>query len=670
MNRNSFNKIKLVRFALTMLLIGLQSSFLYSQPFISDKRHFSVDQKRGCAPFTVTILETDLELPLECTTSNCLFYFEGGPPKAPTPTSSFTYTTPGKYMLTVFYTGSEPSTGKNIDQIEIIVDEFIKPNFDVYSCNNNSVAVEIKDNNYAVYDVDFGDGTIVSQPANQKIAINNYTSLGRKIITVSGKKDNGTYCIGNFTEFIPVRNLPRVELTSLKAIDKTRVQIDFTPLENIQYRLEIATNGISGFQQLPNPSESISYSATVRDLDQQFYCFRIQAFDRCLNTVRDEAYSQILCTPQISLNIQSGLNAVSWKSNETGLDNNEAAVSIYRNDDLYSGVPYNPTTFEDQAPSIECNNDYTYYVVFNYANGATSTSLKKSGKSFFTQTPVAISNVSAITENQSVNLTWLEPPKDPILSAVLSPNTYSVFKSINKSSYEIIPDVKIVGTEALSNPSKLNYLDNAYSELSSTCYKINYTDRCGNKSAEGIEACPVVLQGSIDKKNTVSLVWNDYSGWQNGVQTYQVDKFAADGTLLTSTKVNASKLIDDIPDLKNQIVSYKITALANDGNLDPSTSNIITLTKEANFFYPTAFTPNGDNLNDKFGVLGQFVDKMDFKVYDRWGGLIFSTEKNEPWNGYYNGKLANEGAYIWKAVITDLAGRTSSYAGTVLLLRR
>jgi gliding motility-associated-like protein len=664
MNRKPSKRVNFVGVALATLLFCLPSFLLQAQ-YTSRLGKFQVDQIRGCSPFTVTIMSTNLTTTGECTTSKpCNFdYGSGkGQQQGQVPADFvFTYTTPGTFKLSVVYQSA------TADDIIITVDPDIKPEFEIYSCNDNSVSVKIIDENYDTYDFDFGDGAAITK-LMAKNAVARYTLSGQKVITVQGKKNNGAYCSPSKTFFQAGRELPKVELTSIKSVDRKNVEIEFTPFDNIQYRLEIATNGVSGFQQLPKPSETGTYSATVGDLDQEFYCFRIQAFDVCIGAASDEAYSQILCTQQVKLDIQSGLNTITWKSNTTGLENNDEAVSIYRNDKPYSGGAYNPTTFEDPVPNIDCNTDYSYYVVFNYPNGATSTSLKKSGKSFFTLTPDAIANVSAVTENQSVNLTWIEPPKDPILSSVLSPNTYSVYKNINKSNYLLAPSGEIPA----SKPPKLNYLDNTYSELTTTCYKINYADRCGNKTKdeEAIEVCPVVLNGSIDKKNSISLVWNDYRGWQNGVSTYQVDKFAADGTLLTSTRTKTTNFIDDTQDLTNQIVSYKITALATEGDLAPSTSNLVTIIKESNLFYPTAFTPNGDKLNDNFGVSGQFIDKMDLKIYDRWGGLIFSTEKNEPWNGYYNGKQANEGAYIWKAVITDQTGKTSSYTGSVLLLKR
>jgi hypothetical protein len=49
--------------------------------------------------------------------------------------------------------------------------------------------------------------------------------------------------------------------------------------------------------------------------------------------------------------------------------------------------------------------------------------------------------------------------------------------------------------------------------------------------------------------------------------------------------------------------------------------------------------------------------------------LIFSTEKNEPWDGNSNGRPMPPSTYVWKADITDKAGQNYSREGTVALMR-
>jgi gliding motility-associated-like protein len=64
---------------------------------------------------------------------------------------------------------------------------------------------------------------------------------------------------------------------------------------------------------------------------------------------------------------------------------------------------------------------------------------------------------------------------------------------------------------------------------------------------------------------------------------------------------------------------------------------------------PTAFTPDGDNMNDVWNIkeLANYPDCV-VEVYDRTGHKIFKSEGyNEPWDGTYNGSPVDIGAYYY-----------------------
>lgn len=64
---------------------------------------------------------------------------------------------------------------------------------------------------------------------------------------------------------------------------------------------------------------------------------------------------------------------------------------------------------------------------------------------------------------------------------------------------------------------------------------------------------------------------------------------------------------------------------------------------------PTAFTPNGDGFNDKIFVEGTGIKKLiEFKIYNRWGELVFRTEDlKEGWDGIYKGAIQNIDTYSY-----------------------
>jgi len=102
----------------------------------------------------------------------------------------------------------------------------------------------------------------------------------------------------------------------------------------------------------------------------------------------------------------------------------------------------------------------------------------------------------------------------------------------------------------------------------------------------------------------------------------------------------------------------------------------ISVEKPRKIFVPTGFSPNGDLENDLLLVHGQFSAKvLDFRVYDRWGELLYEA-KNFPvndattgWNGAFRGKDMDPGVYVWVLEVVYMDGTTEVYRGNTTLIR-
>jgi gliding motility-associated-like protein len=88
---------------------------------------------------------------------------------------------------------------------------------------------------------------------------------------------------------------------------------------------------------------------------------------------------------------------------------------------------------------------------------------------------------------------------------------------------------------------------------------------------------------------------------------------------------------------------------------------------------PTAFTPNGDGINDFIFPDGWGIRKLlFFRVYNRWGQLLFETnELKKGWDGYYLGVLQNMETYVYQAEVeTYIESEPKlSKSGTFKLIR-
>ena len=88
---------------------------------------------------------------------------------------------------------------------------------------------------------------------------------------------------------------------------------------------------------------------------------------------------------------------------------------------------------------------------------------------------------------------------------------------------------------------------------------------------------------------------------------------------------------------------------------------------------PNAFTPNSDGLNDTFRPVYYGLTEVNMKVFDTWGTLIYfeKADKNKliGWNGTINGKLAENGNYIYQVEGKAFNGDLVYKNGPFTLLR-
>ncbi len=89
------------------------------------------------------------------------------------------------------------------------------------------------------------------------------------------------------------------------------------------------------------------------------------------------------------------------------------------------------------------------------------------------------------------------------------------------------------------------------------------------------------------------------------------------------------------------------------------------------FYYPNAFSPNGDGSNDRFNIktLGNYEQYL-LIVYNRWGQEVFRTlDEQRGWNGNINGSPAPVDTYYYYFNAKCYNGKTEERKGNVILLR-
>lgn len=119
-------------------------------------------------------------------------------------------------------------------------------------------------------------------------------------------------------------------------------------------------------------------------------------------------------------------------------------------------------------------------------------------------------------------------------------------------------------------------------------------------------------------------------------------------------------------------VTTMYTLIAVDTNLCRSTDSVkVTVRTDIPVNIPSAFTPNGDGKNDKFHIANlRFQKLVEFRVFNRWGQEVFSTNDNtKGWDGTYKGSAQETGVYNYVIRVAWPDGHVETYKGDVTLIR-
>ncbi|MBX9784788.1 MAG: PKD domain-containing protein [Chitinophagaceae bacterium] len=146
-------------------------------------------------------------------------------------------------------------------------------------------------------------------------------------------------------------------------------------------------------------------------------------------------------------------------------------------------------------------------------------------------------------------------------------------------------------------------------------------------------------------------------------------------TWLTSYNISCSNCSNPLVwPLKT--TGYRVRAVNQGGCETAKTITVTVNCGKENVFIPNAFTPDGNNINDRFTILGKGLQSVLFmRIYNRWGNLVFEKiyfDPNNPslgWNGKINGTDAPPGVYSYSAQVICGDGGIIPLQGTVMLIR-
>ena len=131
------------------------------------------------------------------------------------------------------------------------------------------------------------------------------------------------------------------------------------------------------------------------------------------------------------------------------------------------------------------------------------------------------------------------------------------------------------------------------------------------------------------------------------------------GVLLPVWIIQISRIRSLLLGAQYDSMTYKVKVGTPEGCYAYDDIKVTVFKTQPDIFVPTGFTPNNDGLND---VLRPKVVGMKqfnyFKVFDRWGVMVFSTtQEGQGWNGTYSGAAQPSGTYVFVAQAVDYTGK-------------
>lgn len=254
-------------------------------------------------------------------------------------------------------------------------------------------------------------------------------------------------------------------------------------------------------------------------------------------------------------------------------------------------------------------------------------------------------------------------------------NTYFIDRSEQSVGLTAIDSITVTPP-----PSFLNtYTDStAFTEDNAYYYQVTSRDDCGFTRAS-TTGRTILLSGTASA-GINRLTWNAFELENATITSYTIYRQTA-GTFIPLETVSPNELnLDDRVgtevsedgsfcyvievtfqlDLPSIGISETLT----------SRSNILCLDQPPVIYIPNAFVPDGTNNSFRPTLLNSNINDYEFKVFDRWGKELFTTDVLlAGWDGTNNGEKMPLGGYVYYVRVISRAGIEKVEKGAFVLVR-
>ncbi len=328
----------------------------------------------------------------------------------------------------------------------------------------------------------------------------------------------------------------------------------------------------------------------------------------------------------------------------------------------------NLNTFVDSA--ITCHVEYDYYVEGIEEGGNLAASESNSAHAIpIHYLPVPAPEIITTTvENNALIITQFEAVQNHRIPV----STYSIYRE-NEGNTLLVNTIQAGETPSWEDKTA-DFKHQNYT------YYVQAIDVCHTQSPMSNAGRNIVLAATTAENGEDAVLnWTAYFDWKQGVENYRIERSYSGGEFVEIGMVDGNTLqfMDkNIPATCIENLQYRIVAIRkNTGTADNkawviSVSNQVQFVPEIKFYIPNAFTPDENNLNEKFAPNGKYFTSYEMRIYNRWGQKIYEGNGcQNQWDGRFGGELVQDGVYAYEIIARDFSGKEYNFNGTVTILK-
>ncbi|MBM3186109.1 MAG: gliding motility-associated C-terminal domain-containing protein, partial [Bacteroidetes bacterium] len=578
----------------------------------------SVTGSAGCAPFTSSFQATTAN-------SDSLVWNFGGLSTVTTSSTvtsqNFSFTNPGNYQVTVTALNECPNSVNSTVNVTIVAPINVTTLTPIFICNNDPYTMT---------------ATITGQPSS--VVWSDLPDYSNQLN--SGPTDYDIVVTTSGTYYIQATNGLCSDTASATITFNSPSQASFTPSQPIGCGpLTVSFDNTSVQTQSflwdfgNGQVDSVNFEPSVTYTNPGQYQVSLAIFDtNC--PAADTAYFTIEVLPEVQISLQDTISLCTVVPiTITPISTGNTNLFVWSSTNSFADTINTDTSI----PQLDLTAPSAGYYYFSASNGFCS-----SIDSFLVQfisIDIDLVATDSICSGELATVSVINLTPSSNLSYSWSPN--SIIVTNQGDEIQVNPTInQMVYVSAASGGCNVSdsILINV-STLDPTLVVASASDYIV------LPGTTVTLYGSPTGMESYS--WSPSNGLSDPT-LQQTDAFVNETTVYTLTVSEGPCTRSDTTEIK----VYEIVC------------------EDPYVFIPNAFSPNGDNENDVLFVRGIWIEKMIFRIFDRWGEMVFeSSDPTIGWDGTFRARKLDPDVYDFYLDVTCVGGLKSITKGNVTLMK-